>query len=97
MNEIKPHAKHIYQMLLSNIVFLVHISLQSCEYVAFFNQIVTRPAFDVQHLVIGDAMLICCSTTTLGWNRKVFKLLPKNDYCLLGKQWVLGRGGTKLR
>jgi len=46
MTEIKPHAEHINQVLLGNIVFFVHISLQSREYVALFNEVVTRPAFD---------------------------------------------------
>lgn len=90
----QPHAKHINQMLLSNIVLLIHIPLQCCENIPLAHKIIPRPPLNLCQRLSREPILLNLCRAILRWNREILKFLSKNDNCLLGYQWVLRRGRT---
>lgn len=59
MNENVPHAQHIYQMLLSYVILLVHVALQGREYIALLEQNLSTFALYFQQGLVGVAILVC--------------------------------------
>ena len=43
-----PHAQHVYQVLLCQVVFFVHVPLQSGENIALFEKDLATLTFDFQ-------------------------------------------------
>lgn len=42
-----PHAKHVNEMLLSDIVLFVDVTLECSKNIPFFDEVVSRPPLDV--------------------------------------------------
>jgi hypothetical protein len=74
-----PHAEHINEMLLSNVILLVNVALQSSEDVAFLHEVFPAFPFDLEQAFVGDPIGVCRDFSVFRRYRKVFQLFPKND------------------
>lgn len=93
-----PHAKHINQMLLGDVIFLVNVSLQSGENVPLLDDILSTTTFYLKESLIGNTIGICQGFPVFGRNSKVFKFLSEDYDRLLAEEWILrGRRASKVR
>lgn len=92
-----PHAKHVDQVLLREVILLVDVALKRGEDVSFVKEVLAAIPLEVEQRIVRDASRVRCFLPILRRNREVFKLLAEDDDCLLREEWVLGRRWTKVR
>ena len=76
-------------MLFRNIVLLVHIALQRCEYVALVKQILPTTPFQLQQALVGNPVRVCGSAAVFRRDGEILKLFTENNDGLFRKKWVL--------
>lgn len=92
-----PHAQHVNEVLLGDIIFLVHIALQRSEDVSFLHDIVSASTFYVEKGLVGDAVFVSgCATAPWGYS-EIFEFFSKYDDGLFAEKRVLRGGRTKVR
>ena len=84
-----PHTKHVDEMLLRNVVFLVDITLERRKYTLLLEQHLTTLALQVQKGFIGVPTFVGQGVRFFGRDGKVLKLLPQNDDSLFREERVL--------
>lgn len=92
-----PHAQHINEVLLGDIVLLVNVALQRSEDVSFLHDILSASTFYVEKGWVGDALFVGGCVAALWGYSEIFEFLSKYDDGLFGQKWVLSGGGTKVR
>lgn len=92
-----PHAQHINEVLLGDIVLLVNVALQRSEDVSFLHDILSASTFYVEKGWVGDALFVGGRIAALWGYSEIFEFLSKYDDGLFGQKWVLSGGGTKVR
>lgn len=73
-----PHAQHINQMLLRNIILFMDIALQGSEDIPLLDNALTTSPFDFEKCWVRNAVLIGQCLTVLWRNGEVLKFLPEN-------------------
>lgn len=93
--EKSPHAQHVNQMLLCNIVLLIHIPLQCCEDILLLEQVPTTLALQLEQLVVREPRVVRARARAARRDSEVFQLLAEYDDSLLRKQGVRLGGGPE--
>ena len=76
-------------MLLCNIVFFMHIPLESGENIAFLYEIFTRPSLNLQQGLTCDSLFIRGGISILRGNGEVFKFFSEHYDRLLCEERIL--------
>ena len=91
-----PHAKHVDQVLLREVILLVDVALKRGEDVSFVKEVFAAIPLEVEQRIVRDASRVRCFLPILRRNREVFKLLAEDDDRLLGQERVLRRRGPEI-
>lgn len=91
-----PHAQHVNQVLLRDVVFLIDIALQRRKDVALVQQKLAAFPLQVKKRVVCNTVAIRCCRSLLGWNGEILEFLAEYNNGLLCQQGILGLRRTKV-
>ena len=91
-----PHAEHVDQVLLGEVVLLVDVALEGGEDVALVEEVLATVALEVEQRLVGDAARVGALGAVLGRDGEVLELLAEDDDRLLRQERVLRRRRAKV-
>lgn len=91
-----PHAQHVNEVLLRNVVLLVNIPLKRSKYISLLHDVLPASTLYLEEGGVGDALFVGGCAIILWRYSEIFEFFSKHDDGLFAQKWVLRGGRAKV-
>jgi hypothetical protein len=76
-------------MLLSNVIFLIDVTLESSENISLLHEVFTALALDLEQGLVCNSVFVRRRLAVFGWYREIFEFFSEDNDGLLRKKGIL--------